>query len=125
MVETNTSEGRPRWATAAGLWFFYPLAVLAVLGGRQLRRRRVPLWPLVVPIAITVVVSAAFWGQTRFRAPAEPVLVVLAGTGIAWLMARATNRVLSAEQVVMATSSADKTGDDLAPTAGWRPSSPA
>jgi hypothetical protein len=92
MVEINTSEGRPRWATAAGLWFFYPLAVLAVLGARQLRRRRVPLWPLVVPIAITVVVSAAFWGQTRFRAPAEPVLVVLAGTGIAWLIARATNR---------------------------------
>jgi 4-amino-4-deoxy-L-arabinose transferase-like glycosyltransferase len=92
MVDLNTAEGRPSWATGAGLFFFYPIAALAGLGGRQLRRRRVPLWPLAAPIVITVGVSAVFWGQTRFRAPAEPVLVVLAGTATAWLVARVAGR---------------------------------
>jgi hypothetical protein len=73
------SEGRPRWATAAGLVFFYPLVAFAALGALLLRRQRRPVWPLAVPIAITAVASAMFWGQTRFRAPAEPVLVVLVG----------------------------------------------
>jgi 4-amino-4-deoxy-L-arabinose transferase-like glycosyltransferase len=90
MIRLNVAEGRPSWATRAGLWFFYPLAAFAVLGAVRLRRERTPLWPLAVPIAITVVVSAAFWGQTRFRAPAEPVLVVLAGVAIAWLVSLAT-----------------------------------
>jgi hypothetical protein len=90
MVDLNVYEGRPRWATEAGLWFFYPLAALAVAGAVRLRRLRRPLWPLLTPIAITVAVSAAFWGQTRFRAPAEPVLVVLGGVAVAWLLALAT-----------------------------------
>jgi 4-amino-4-deoxy-L-arabinose transferase-like glycosyltransferase len=111
MIEFNTYEGRPRWATTAGLWFFYPLVALAVVGAVRLRRLRRPLWPLAVPIVITVVVSAVFWGQTRFRAPAEPVLVVLAGIAIAWLVALVTGGTDAASPGETGPSGTDDTDD--------------
>ncbi|MGI8797377.1 MAG: hypothetical protein ACR2IR_12490 [Acidimicrobiia bacterium] len=39
-----------------------------------------------MPIAIVTVASAATCGQTRFRVPAEPSLVILAGIALAALV---------------------------------------
>ena len=48
----------------------------------QLRRRRVPITPLVSQFVIVTVTAAAIYGITRFRAPAEVSLVVLAAVAV-------------------------------------------
>jgi hypothetical protein len=40
------------------------------------------LWQLLVPFVIVTLVSIVTYGQTRFRVPAEPSLVVLAAIAI-------------------------------------------
>jgi hypothetical protein len=61
---------------------------LAVYGIVVMRRRRSVLWPLLVPVVIVTIASAVTYGQTRFRVPAEPSLVVLAAVGLAALLSR-------------------------------------
>lgn len=82
----NESEGRPRWLTTLGMWWYYPLLAFAVGGIVVLRRRRVRMWPLAVPPIIVTVGTVLSYGQTRFRVPAEPVIVVLAACAIAALV---------------------------------------
>jgi 4-amino-4-deoxy-L-arabinose transferase-like glycosyltransferase len=79
----NESEGRPRWLTTLGMWWYYPLLALAIGGAVVLRRRKVRIWPLAVPPVIVTVGTVLSYGQTRFRVPAEPVIVVLAACAIA------------------------------------------
>jgi 4-amino-4-deoxy-L-arabinose transferase-like glycosyltransferase len=84
MLEFNEGEAREQWVTVLGLIAFYPLLVLAVYGAVVVhRRRRFPVWPLLVPVVIVTIASAATYGQTRFRVPAEPSLVVLGAVGLA------------------------------------------
>ena len=58
------------------------LAPLAVLGAVAHRRAGRELWPLLVPLAITVLVTVATYGNQRFRAASEPSIVVLAAIGL-------------------------------------------
>jgi hypothetical protein len=107
MISYHEGEGREGWVTAAGMWFFYPITALAVGGAVVLARRsgdRWPerLWPLLAPAVLMTVVAAATYGQTRFRAPAEPSLVVLAAfalvTAVGWWRARPAGRTEPADQ---------------------------
>jgi 4-amino-4-deoxy-L-arabinose transferase-like glycosyltransferase len=82
MVWYNEGEGRERWVTRVGYWFFYPLVVLAVAGAVVLRRSWDRLWPLLLPVVLVTVVGALSYGQARFRAPAEPSIVVLAAVTV-------------------------------------------
>ncbi len=82
MRSYNVGEGREPWVTTAGLWFYYPLLVLAIAGAIVMRRRFDWLWQLLVPIVIVTFVSILTYGQTRFRVPAEPSLAVLAAVAI-------------------------------------------
>jgi hypothetical protein len=84
----NESEGRPRWLTTLGMWWYYPLAALAIGGAVALHRRRVRIWPLAVPPIIVTLGTVLSYGQTRFRVPAEPVIVVLAACAIALVVRR-------------------------------------
>jgi 4-amino-4-deoxy-L-arabinose transferase-like glycosyltransferase len=84
----NESEGRPRWLTTLGMWWYYPLAALALVGAVLLRRRRVRIWPLLVPPIVVTFGTVLSYGQTRFRVPAEPVIVVLAACAIAVFISR-------------------------------------
>jgi 4-amino-4-deoxy-L-arabinose transferase-like glycosyltransferase len=88
MVSYNKGEGREGWVTTLGLITFYPLLVGAIAGWVVMRRRRRRVWPLLVPALIVTIASAATYGQTRFRVPAEPSIVVLAAVAIAAVMAR-------------------------------------
>jgi 4-amino-4-deoxy-L-arabinose transferase-like glycosyltransferase len=88
MVSYNKGEGREGWATTLGLIAFYPLLIAAVGGWVVMRRRRRRSWPLLVPALIVTIASAATYGQTRFRVPAEPTIVVLAAVAIAAVVAR-------------------------------------
>lgn len=87
-VGADTGEGRPRWASYLGVAMLYVLVALAVIGGVASRRRKLPIWPLVVPIVVVTMVTLLIGGVTRYRAAAEPSLIVLAALGIVALLAR-------------------------------------
>jgi 4-amino-4-deoxy-L-arabinose transferase-like glycosyltransferase len=88
MLDWNLNEGRPRWVTGLGLVFYYPLLLAAIGGIVVMRLRKKRQWPLLMPPLIVTVASVLSYGQTRFRSPAEPTLVVLAAIGIGALVAR-------------------------------------
>jgi hypothetical protein len=97
----NEFEGRPFWASVAGLALYVPLAVLAVFGVVVLARRRVPLIPLLAPVVIATLTAAAFYGLIRFRVPAEVSIVVLAAVAIDALLERRAQRGSSVSRVTM------------------------
>jgi 4-amino-4-deoxy-L-arabinose transferase-like glycosyltransferase len=86
MVKLNQSEGRPTWVTALGLFCYFPLLVLAIVGYFLRRRARLVSWPLLVPAFIVTVGAFVSWGQVRYRVPAEPSIVLLAAVtlGALW-----------------------------------------
>lgn len=88
MADLNEAEGRPKWASLAGWAMFWPLVALAAAGVVVLRRRRVALLPLLVPIVVVTLDAAAFYGLVRFRVPAEVSIVVLAAIGLDALATR-------------------------------------
>lgn len=75
-------DGRSAVVTAAGLGLYYVLLPLALLALWRLRRRRT----LVVPLlAMALALSVVFTIQagTRYRAPVEPMIVILACSNLA------------------------------------------
>ena len=62
----------------AGFFAFWVLVPFAAVGAVLLRRRRVPITPLVSQFVVVAVTAAAIYGLVRFRVPAEVSLVVLA-----------------------------------------------
>ena len=76
-------EGRPRLWAFAGLWMFYAFAALSIFGAVRLRQRRVPIFPMLA-VGLDVVVAVLLtYGQTRFRATLEPLLVLLSAVALA------------------------------------------
>ena len=76
-----TFEGRnTRVATLAWVawWIAFPLALLGLW---RLRRNR-PLVLSVVAFAVGLTLTYGFQGGTRYRAPAEPLTIVLAALGV-------------------------------------------
>jgi hypothetical protein len=66
---------------------YWILLVAAVVGLWRLRRRPRLLWPLVaLAVAASVVVTTE--AHTRYRAPLEPLIVVLACSNVPALAAR-------------------------------------
>jgi hypothetical protein len=76
-------HSQDRWVVYAGLVSWYVVAGLAVAGAVVVRRRReVPVFPLLVVPAVVLLAVAAIFAQTRYRAPAEPAVVILAAVAI-------------------------------------------
>jgi 4-amino-4-deoxy-L-arabinose transferase-like glycosyltransferase len=96
MARIAQAEGRPVWASLAGLAMFWVLVPAAALGAHTLRRSGRPLFPLVAPLLIVTFNAAAFYGLTRFRVGAEVPLVVLAAVGIGYLVGDRPQAVRSA-----------------------------
>jgi Dolichyl-phosphate-mannose-protein mannosyltransferase len=88
MADLAEGDGRPKWVSLSGWAVFWPLAALALWGGLMVRRRNIPLLPLIAPVVVVTLVAAAFYGLLRFRTPAEVSLVVLGGVGADALLAR-------------------------------------
>lgn len=82
MANYNVNEGRDVEVSWAGFFAFWILVPCAVVGTVVLRRRRVPITPLVSQFAVVVVTAAAIYGLVRFRVPAEVSLVVLAAVAV-------------------------------------------
>jgi 4-amino-4-deoxy-L-arabinose transferase-like glycosyltransferase len=88
MVAFNQGEGREAWVTRLGLVVYYP-TLIAAIGGVILmwrRRARRALWVLLVPAIAATVGAAVTYGQTRFRAAAEPSLAILAAVAVVALV---------------------------------------
>jgi hypothetical protein len=64
-------------------WAVYlPIAGLAFYGFVLLRRRRVQLFPLLAMVVSVTATAALVYGKQRFRASAEPVLLVAAAVAL-------------------------------------------
>lgn len=74
--------GSPLWVERFRLIAYWALVPFAVLGTLILRRRRIPLIPLIAPVVGVLVTTAMTFGDTRFRAPAEVPIVLLAAVAI-------------------------------------------
>lgn len=94
-------SGRPTSVARVGLGMFYVLALFAVLGAMILRRRGVRILPLVALGAMVAIAAAVTSGQTRYRAPAEIAIVVLAAVAIdtAFVKLRSRRAVASANTI--------------------------
>ncbi len=88
MISYNKNEGREPWVTRLGMVMYYPTLLLAIAGVVVLwrRRARLALWVLFAPAIAVTVTSAVTYGQTRFRAAAEPSLAIFAAVGIVALV---------------------------------------
>jgi hypothetical protein len=75
----NTIEGRDVRVSRAGLLAYAALAPLAVVGAAIVRRRGGSLVIFAGLAAMVTVVAVYAYGATRFRTPAEVVIVLLAG----------------------------------------------
>ena len=82
-VELDELQNRPRPVGWAGLVTLAALVPLAVVGAVRLRRVGRPVVLLAaLPVMVTVV-AALFYGNPRFRVPADLALVVLAAIAVA------------------------------------------
>ena len=77
-----TIEGRGRAPSWIGLFCYYALLPFAAFGLVLMRRRRIPILPLIAIALIATFAAAITFGVTRYRAPAEVALVVAAAIGI-------------------------------------------
>jgi 4-amino-4-deoxy-L-arabinose transferase-like glycosyltransferase len=82
MASYNQNEGREEWASWLGFVAFWLMVPAAVVGGVVLRRRRMPITPLVAQFVMVTVTAAAIYGIVRFRVPAEVSLVVLTAVAL-------------------------------------------
>jgi hypothetical protein len=80
----HTSIGWNRLA----LFAYWALLVPAVAGVVVLRRRGVAVYPLLSFVAAVAITVAMTYGETRYRASAEPAIVILAAAGIDALIRR-------------------------------------
>ena len=76
-------EGRDTWVSWSALYSFYALALLAICGAVVVRRERLaPVFPLFAVFLMVIVTVSVTYASTRFRAAAEPMVVVLAAVAV-------------------------------------------
>lgn len=87
-VEIDVVEHRPEKVAQSGVTLWWLVLVLAVVGVGALRRARIPSWPAVVPVIVMVIGVLSAFASTRYRASAEPAMVILAAAGAVSLLDR-------------------------------------
>ena len=75
-------EGRNIWVARSALAGWYIVAPLAIGGAFVLRKRRIPVFPLLAPPAIVFVAVTITFATTRYRASAEGAICLLAAVGV-------------------------------------------
>jgi hypothetical protein len=74
--------GRELELAWAAWWSYFALALLSFPGAVLLRRRGTPILPLVSFPVLVLVTTVITFGLVRYRATAEPSLVILAAVAI-------------------------------------------
>ena len=78
-------SGTPIWTTRVWLSGTYVLVPLAAVGVWRLRRRSIPVYPLLGFIGIVIAAVAITIGEPRYRAAAAVPMAILAATGVEWV----------------------------------------
>jgi xanthosine utilization system XapX-like protein len=81
-ITIDQIEGKELSTSRIALGMYYALVAFSVVGVVALRRRRVPLTPLLAVLGAVALTVGFVYGTTRFRAPAEISLVLLGAVGI-------------------------------------------
>jgi hypothetical protein len=88
-------EGNPGWVARLSWVSLWPMVIGSVAGALVLRRRRIPVFPLLAPCATVIVTVLVFYASGRFRASAEGALCLLTAValeaGWLWLRRRRTS----------------------------------
>ncbi len=80
-------QGRSRGVRGVGLGLYYPILALALAGLWMTRRRAAIVWPIAATVVAVAFCFAAI-GATRYRAPLEPGLMILAALAISAIAGR-------------------------------------
>jgi Dolichyl-phosphate-mannose-protein mannosyltransferase len=81
-ITIDQIEDKELNVSRVALGMYYAFVALGVVGVVALRRRRVPLTPLLAVIGAVALTVGFVYGTTRFRAPAEVSLVLLGAVGL-------------------------------------------
>ncbi len=81
-------EGRGKLPSTVGLFLYYALLPLTVVGLVSMRKRRIPLTPLLSLWGAVLLAVATTFGVTRYRLPIDLAMIVCSGVGVAALVAR-------------------------------------
>lgn len=84
----SSAYGTPRWVGWLRLATYWLLVPFAVLGAWWRFRRRLWLYPLLVPVGMAAAITAVTYGESRYRAIAEISIVALAGFAISTISER-------------------------------------
>lgn len=96
------------WAVLIGYYLLLPFAIGGLV---VMRRRRVPIFPMIaIAVSVTVTVALSF-GITRYRAPVDAVLPVLAAVALDALWRRRDRPAAD----IQADSGTEPTHDDSLP----------
>jgi 4-amino-4-deoxy-L-arabinose transferase-like glycosyltransferase len=80
--QAEHAEGRAEGLELAGAVVWFLLLPIGVYGLLLLRRRGVPLMPLLAPFALALAATVVGYGVPRFRHPADVALAVLAAVAL-------------------------------------------
>jgi 4-amino-4-deoxy-L-arabinose transferase-like glycosyltransferase len=77
--------GEPKGLAQAGVYSFWVLAALAIVGAFSPLCRRLPafIWAIVPLLVVSIVFVA---GASRYRVPLEPVFILFAAAAIEWAL---------------------------------------
>ena len=85
--------GSALWVERLRLVTYWMLASMAIIGALVLRRRGITLIPVAALFFLVVVTVALAFGDTRYRAPAEVGIVLLAATAVDAGVSRLTRSI--------------------------------
>lgn len=95
-VQYDVIEYRPLRIAQTGVAMWWLVLALAAVGVAALRRAGIPSWPAVAPVVVMLVGVVSAFASTRYRASAEPAMVILAAAGAVSLLDRWWERRRSA-----------------------------
>jgi 4-amino-4-deoxy-L-arabinose transferase-like glycosyltransferase len=88
-------ESREPWLAWSALYWFYALALLAIVGGIIARKGlKVPLIVLLAPIIAFFITTVVTYANIRFRTTAEPSIVVYAAIALDAIWQRCSGALL-------------------------------
>ena len=87
-VQIDVIEHRPLRVAQSGVTLWWLVVGLAAVGVAALRRARIPSWPALAPVVAMLVGVVSAFASTRYRASAEPAMVILAAAGAVSLLDR-------------------------------------
>ncbi len=74
-----------QWVVLVNQWMFWGIMLTAIFGAIRFRRAKIPLYPLVIPLALTAFITGIVFALTRYRVAADFSMVILAAAGIEWI----------------------------------------